>query len=1169
MDMGIIARIIVWERLGRGRTSFQVSRIIVAALLIGSLCSWVSALGQTSTPVNVVTEHNDIGRTGQNLNETLLTPQNVNPAQFGKLFTQSTFFNGQVFAQPLYVANVAIPGKGTHNVIYAVTGSDYVYAYDADSNGGINAKPLWSLSLLTNSTPAGTYSSRLGTGIHGTPVIDLSTNTMYLVSSELQGTPTIFRLHALDITTGAEKFGGPYLVQATVPGTGTGSSGGSLTFNATYEFQRPGLLLLNGVLYVAYGSVNDNGPWHGWIFSYNASTLKPIDVLAINPNGSAGGIWIGGAGLAAEVNDPNKPYGRMFTVTGNGSFSATPPYTNTMNFGMSVITIDLTNGKMTVTDAFTPYNEATLETQDGDVGAGGVVLLPPQAIGGGKVLNPLVQDGKSGDIYILDRNNLGGYNPGGDKVVQSVQTPVSGTQNWGAGIWGSPAYWNNNLYFGGTNPGASNSMIAYSFVNGVMSTTPTSQTQEKFAYPGPTPSVSSNGTKNGIVWAIDASGKTGLGGIDVLLAYDATNISKTLYSSNTNVARDNPGGTVSFSMPTISNGKVYVGAANQLDVYGLLNSVPTAAVPVITPGSKNFTGSQIVTITEATPGAQILYTTDGSTPNGYSHVYSGPITVTSTEVITAIGSATGYLLSAPASATFTSMTNTVNPVFSLAAGTYAGPQTLTITDASAGAQIYYTLNGSTPSTSSLKYTGAITVAANETVQAIAAAPGLLPSAVVGAAYVITPLYDISFTNGFSQAQSSGLIQFNGSTDLDDFRLQLTNGGPNEAGSAFYTKPVNVQKFTTDFTFQLSNAVADGITFTIQGVGPTALGVNGAGLGYWQIPKSVAIKFDLYDNQGEGPNSSGLFTNGTMPTIPAIDLTSSGINLHDGNYQSVHITYDGTTLIVTLTDQVTYATWSHAFTVNIPAIVGGSTAYVGFTGGAGAKSASQKLTYWTYLAGAPATPNQPTGFTAGSVVLNGPATIAGSALQLTGNTQQEATSAYFPTLLDISAFATDFDFQILNGGTDGFTFVIQDQSITAVGSPGGGLGYGVQPNGTLGSIGNSVAIKFDTHNNLGEGNDSTGVYQNGASPTIPSINLSSSRIQLNSGDVIHAHIVYTGTVLTWTLSDVTNPSNSSVTNSTTINIPSIIGSNSAFVGFTGGTGGATAIQNILDWTFTNP
>jgi len=1106
--------------------------------------------------VNVVTSHNDIARTGQNLNETILTPADVNPTQFGKLFSQPV--KGPVYGQPLYASQVAIPGEGTHNVVYVTTNADEVYAFDADSNGGANATALWQTSLVTNPSFTPQYRSL------GTPVIDLSSNTIYVISSQTNGTLLEDFLHALDITTGAEKFGGPVQIQGSVPGTGSGSTNGVLTFNPDYQVQRPGLLLLNGVVYVAFGSVGDSGPWHGWLFSYSAATLAQINVFCTSANGSGAGVWMSGGGLAAEVVSPSKPYGRMFLTTGNGSFTAATPYTNAMSYGMSVLDVDLTGGNFTVTDEFTPYNWSNLNGQDGDLGSGAPVLLPAQTLATGTVLNPLVQVGKTGDIYILNRNELGGFTATSNAVMQQVQTPLSGKQNWGAGLWGSPAYWNNNIYFGGTNPGAANSLTAYSFVNGVLSTTPTSVTDETFSYPGPSPSISSNGNTNpslanAILWVLKTDAYAS-GGSDILLAYDATNLQNLFYSSNANLARDNPGAAVEYTVPTVANGKVYVGAFDTLDVYGLFADVKTTPTPVISPGSGSFTGSQVVTISDSISGATIRYTTNGTTPTASSAVYKGPLTVTASETITAVAGLAGYLQSGPSSATFSSAANAANPVFSLAAGTYNGPQMLTITDSSTTPVIYYTVDGTTPTTASAVYSKPITVAVGETVQAFATSPGLLASAVVGANYDIDPVYTFSFPNGFTDAQ--GPMTFNGSTGLDDFRLQLTNGGLYEKGSAFYATPVNIQAFTTNFTFQLSNPVADGMTFTIQNVGPTALGQDGGGLGYGGIGKSVAIKFDLYNNAGEGPNSTGIYTDGALPEVPAINLTGTGIDLHSGDQMLAQITYDGQNLNLTLTDSVTLATWSNSFVVNIPSIVGSNTAYVGFTGGSGGNSSSQKVTAWTYLAGQPQLPNYPAGFDTVGLTLNGNSAISGTGLELTNGSEPEISSAYFSTPVDVESFSTAFDFEITAATADGFTFVMQNGSANAIGTGSGGLGYATIPN--------SVAIKFDFYNNAGEGSESTGVYVNGAMPTVPSISLTGGAgLNIVSGHKIHAVVNYNGTTLTWTLTDLQALGNPTVTESLAINIPHTLGSNTAYVGFTASSGDGTAVQNIMDWVFTNP
>ena len=1159
--------------------AFRSAMVLVALALLA---------GGAKAQVNVLTAHNDIARTGQNLNETILTPANVNPTQFGKLFSQSV--NGAVNAQPLVVSGVAIPGKGTYNVVYVVTAGDSVYAFDANSNGGASATPLWQVSLLTNTTPAGTLTNQYG--VMSTPVIDQTSLTMYLVSSEVQNSNYIFRLHALDITTGAERYGGPVTFQAAVPGTGAGSVNGVVTFDPVLLLQRPGLLLLNGIVYAAFGSYGDNGPWHGWIFSYNAATLQKIDVFCTSANTVGGGFWMSGAGLAAEVYNSAKPYGRMFVATGNGSFVASSPYTNTMSYGMSVLDLDLTSGHMTVEDEFTPYNEAALDGQDGDVGSGGPVILPTQTLASGKILNPLLHIGKSGMIYILDRDNntdgsnnpateyspagLGGFNAGGDQVEQEVQTPISPKYNWGAGVWGTEAYWNNNIYSGGTNPGtgaysydgSGNSLTAYSFINGVLSTTPTSQSVEQFTFPGPTPVVSANGNTNAIVWLLktDTLNAGGLG-IETLFAFDATNLANQLYSSNTNLTRDNAGNTESFTVPTVVNGKVYVGAGGQVSVYGLLADAQTAPAPVISPSSTStvtYSGTETVTITDAIAGATIYYTTNGTMPTAASAKYTKPLVFSTNETITAIASANSYLLSPPASVTYQSTSTTLNPVFSLAAGTYSGTQTLTITDGSPNPTIYYTLDGSTPTTASPVYSGALTIPVTETVQAIAVSAGLFASPAVSAAYIIQPDYVINFSNGFELAQ--GPMQFNGSTDLDDFRLQLTNGGFTEAGSAFFTTPVNVQSFTTDFVFQLSNPAGDGMTFTIQNQGPTALGTHGGGLGYATIPKSVAIKFDLFSNAGEGPNSTGVYTDGAMPTVPAVNLTGTGINLHDGDFFEAHITYDGINLNLTLTDQLTLAIWSQSFPINIPATVGGATAYVGFTGGTGGNSSSQKVNSWTYEVGAVA-PNYPSGFDDVGLSLNNGSTLVGTRLRLADGGQQEARSAFFTTPVNVQQFYTNFDIQLTNPNADGITFTIQNVGTRALGGPGANLGYGPDPLSTWTPQMNaeSVAIKFDLYSNAGEGPDSTGLYINGATPTVPAIDLSATGINLHSGHIFNVQLAYNGTTLTEVIIDTVTLA--SVTETYTVNIPAVVGGAAAYVGFTGGTGGATSIQDVLNWSYS--
>jgi hypothetical protein len=944
-------------------------------------------LAATSAPaqVNVLTYHNDIARTGQNTNETILTPANVNPTTFGKLFTHTV--DGYAYAQPLYYGNLTM-GAGTaqagttHNVFFIETENDSVYAFDADSNGGANANPLWQVSLIDSAHGAGSGETPLPTpaspaannilstndivpevGITGTPVIDPTTNTMYVVAKSTISNTTFFqRLHALDITTGREKFGAPINLAAQVSGNGNGSTGNILKFDLKWENNRPGLLLLNGIVYIGFGSHGDNGAWHGWILAYNAATLQQTSALCFTPNGEGSGVWHGGAGLAADVPDPaNHPFGRMFVTTGNGSYDATAPFANGMDYGDDDIRIDLTNGVLTIQDSFTPSNQANLSSADQDLGSGGAVLLPDQA---GAHPHVLVQAGKSGTIYVVDRDAMSGFNAASDNIVQEFQTEIGG-------IWGMPAYWNGNVYVWGKN----DNLKAFSVTNGNLSAGPNSVGPDESGFPAPTPAVSSNGTANGIVWAIQTDNYLSSGN-SILRAYDATDVSTSLYSSSQNSSRDVAPVSTKFTVPTVANGKVYVGGGSKVAVYGLLGGAQTTATPLFNPAGQSFATAISVSITDTTPGAAIFYTTDGTIPTSTSTAYTGPISVTSTETITAIATATGLITSQPASQTYTSTTQTAPPTFTPPAGSYAGTQSVALSDTTAGSKIYFTVDGSTPApgagTTQL-YSAPIAVAQAATIKAIATST-LTNSSVVSAAYAIGPAAPaISFPNGFAAALST--MTFNGSTGLDDSRLQLTDGGLNEASSAFFNSPVNIQSFTTDFTMQLSNPAGDGMTFTIQNVGPTALGPAGGGLGYGPdspttpdpspntpIAHSIAVKFDFFSNAGEGNNSTGLYTNGASPTTPAIDLTSSGINLQSGDTMAVHFAYDGTNLAMTITDNVASATFARTWPINISQTIGSNTAYIGFTAGAGGSSSSQKIETWSFTSNANAGPTPSSDFT---------------------------------------------------------------------------------------------------------------------------------------------------------------------------------------------------------------
>jgi len=644
----------------------------------------------------------------------------------------------------------------------------------------------------------------------------------------------------------------------------------------------------------------------------------------------------------------------------------------------------------------------------------------------------------------------------------------------------------------------------------------------------------------------------------------------------------------------------------------------------------------------------------GSTKFAAPTIANGKVYIGNSENSPNVGSLVAYgLLTSGGGGTPTAAT----PTFSPPAGTYTGTQSVTISDATSGATIYFTTNGSTPTTASTVYTGQVSVSASETLRAIAVAPGANPSVVASAAYTIdttgggTNPPAVNDPNGFANA--TGFTFLNGSA-VTGGALQLTDGGTFENRAVWYTTPVNVQSFTTDFSFQITPAIAnasDGFTFTIQNMGLNAHGGIGGALGYQSIEPSVAVKFDTFNNDGEGVNSTGFYTNGVAPTVPSLDLTPSGVNLHSGDVMHAHLTYDGETLTLTLTDTVTGASFNASQAINIPGTVGGNTAFVGFTAGTGGTVSTQNILNWTYTpAPPPPTTAQPafspdagtytsaksvtisdsspgatiyfttngSAPTTSSTVYSGPITVSasetlraiavapgdapstivsaaytintagsgggtvlvnyangfasgtgftflggpmvtGGALELTDSGNFENRAAWYGTAVSVQSFTTDFSFQITPASpnaSDGFTFTMQNMGLNADGGIGGALAYQ--------SITKSVAVKFDTFNNAGEGVNSTGFYTNGAAPTVPSLDLTPSGISLHSGNVMHAHLTYDGATLTLTLTDTVT--GAIFTGSQAIDIPGTVGGNTAFVGFTAGTGGTVSTQSILNWTY---
>jgi len=495
------------------------------------------------------THHNDSLRTGQNINETVLSPANVNQAQFGKLFTYS--LDGTPFASPLYMANVSIPGKGFHNVVYVATEHDSVYAWDAD---GLSTSPLWKVSFLGSgitTVPCGD-TGECGDipneiGITGTPVIDQAGGTLYVVAKTKEGVKYVQRLHALDIATGAEKFGGPRVIQASVSGSGEGSQGGQLSFDPLRENQRPALLLSNGNVYIGWGSHGDQHPWHGWVIAYNASTLQQAAAYCVSPDGYGGGIWASGGGLGADSS------GNIFFNTGNGDFTGN---TGGTDYGDTIVKLG-PNGS--VLDYFTPHDQSNMESQDLDLSSAGPVLLLDQP---GTNPHLLIAAAKTGTIFVVNRDNMGHFRSGSDnQIVQSlVGILPNGTLE--EGNFSAPAFFNGYVYFAAVD----DTLKAFQLSNGLLSNGPTSHSLDVYPNRGGAFAVSGNGNANGIVWAVqDNNPQNG-----VLHAYDAGNLGNEFYNTSEAGSRDNLGIATKFSIPLVANGKVFVGSQNQLVVYGLL-----------------------------------------------------------------------------------------------------------------------------------------------------------------------------------------------------------------------------------------------------------------------------------------------------------------------------------------------------------------------------------------------------------------------------------------------------------------------------------------------------------------------------------------------------------------------------------------------------------------------
>ena len=1279
------------------------------------LLAWFFGIAQSGAqdPVSVLTYHNDNARTGQNLGETTLTHANVNPTQFGRLFSYP--IDGYAYAQPLYMSNLMVPGQGTRNVVFVATQHDSVYAFDADGNApGL----LWKASFIDPAAQVTTVPQPdvlnadivPEIGITGTPVIDSSTGTLYVVARTKEtasGQPHyVQRLHALSVTTGAEKFGGPVLIGDTlttllnppletytnvtpisVPGTGDGSQNGVVEFNALRQNQRPGLVLSGGVVYVAWASHGDTRPYHGWVVGFNATTLQVVSIFNDTPNGRFGGIWMSGG--APAVDDSS---GNMFFSTGNGTFAITPTDTcgqwQTADghsppcnpaYGDSVLKLS-TATQLSVSGFFTAFNQVDLEASDQDLGSGGVLLLPDQA---GAHPHLMVVGGKgSGKVYLIDRDSLGGFNPSSDNVVQVLPpgTVVGGS-------FDTPAYFNTGtqqlIYY----LGLDDVLKAFELSNGQLSTPPFSQAASAFHFPGATPSISANGKSDGIVWALNVNALFG-GGPAVLFAYDATTSPSLtqLYATNQTGQRDQLDVGVKFIVPTVANGKAYVGTQTSLEVLGLFPAAtasPSAPsnLSAVAVSSSQIKLSWTDTATDAT-GIKIERSLDGTTftqantvardASTFTDSGLSPSTVYFYRVV-----ATNQVGDSAASNIFSVRTKPTPPVLQVA-DIQNGQVVLSWSSAPDHTQ--YTVERSpdgknfTPIFTTKNATTTTFVDSDLTtgtqfylVLAFNAFGDSSPSNVVSA--TIGPL-NIDHSTGF--AANSDLTA-NGTTKFVETVGRLTDAVAGQAGTFFSNQRVGIRNFTTTFTVRVHEGTfprGDGFAFIMQSSGANAVGRPGGQFAYFPILNGVAVVFDVLHN------STGLVVGRHFPaqTVPGsgdvhVPLDGTNINLQNQATKQIDLSYDGTTLTEEITDTQSHLTFTTSYKVDIRSFVRSDTAFVGFGGGTAAFSEINDILTWKFdsheeglpprapdselvtlvdrndpnrsiptlgwkshnsytaqgwnierstdgnnysmiarkkvtvtsftddpLVGGtyfyrvrafdaagvlsaplnvasivigggdnPAAFDHSAGFGSHSdITSNGSAFFPDAHLRLTDDRVGEDGSAWIAVNsgVGLSNFTISFTFQIRPGVinppplADGFTFTIQGNSPSALGTEGGGLGYF--------SIGNSVGIVFGLFNpgNL------TGLYKNGIFPCCgngTSVPIGDG-VDIRNQNPKKVVLSYNGTTLSETITDLVT--NATFTTSYTVDIPSTVGpgsSNIFYVGFTGGTGGLVAIQEVQTWT----
>jgi hypothetical protein len=972
--------------------------------------------------VDVLSYHNDRFLTGQNLMEDTLTPANVNATNFGKLF--SVQVDGYIYAEPLYKANLDIAG-GTHNVAFVATQHDSVYAIDADSpTAGPNGNGIyWQNSFIdpahgitTVPSPSQISNSDIvpEIGITGTPVIDGTTNTLFVVAvtQEVRGSTTHYvqKLHALDLATG-EEVHSPYMIGDTtfsgpdggftdttaivVNGRGDGAdSAGHVRFNAARENNRSALQLLDGVVYVSFGSHSDYRPYHGWLLGFDETSLQPVRVFNTAPNAGGVGIWQSGGAVSID------PEGNMYFAVGNGFAGPNPAFDPPHgNYSESVLKLS-PDGQLTVADYFTPFDWSSLDQRDQDLGSGGVMLLP-DSVGSAEHPHLMVETGKSGKIYLLDRDDLGQFTSGGpDRVVQITTAGQ-------AGVWGNPAFYQIDatdgiIYYHGSGDVlkgyyVSNGHIEDGSASGDRPILQSPRATTFSGFPGTQPVISANGISdptnpvNGIVWELQVdnfgggtpSGNRALTGPGYLRALDATNLTNVLFDTKLAGQRDLFGDPIKFTVPTVTNGQVLVGQALFFSVFGLFPEATAIPAPpsnlAVTVGAGP-QGAEIRlswTNPDPNPGAdptgiKIYRSTNGVDYSLLTTVFRTATRFTDTGPFQ-IGQRLRYRVVATNQLGDSSPSNTVSAVVPIPSAvltlTGAGSSSIGLSWTGV-ANDHYDIERSTDGTT---FVPIATVPAFQTSYTdTGLAPGVYTYRIH--AFNLHPAAEslsnapgewvgpvLDHSDGFANPTD---ITTNGNTFISPTAqlIRLTDGDT-QRGSAFSNTRIAIGQFMTSFQVRLHEGTsdfADGFTLVIQANDPTALGQGGAGLGYQGIGHSVAVKFSTFQHSGDPSDSStGLVLNGANPG-GGVSTIPSGVLLNSSDPKQIDLTYDGTTLTERIEDILTLDVFTTSFRVNIAAVIGSDTAYVGFTGASGSNDLWQleDVLNWTFASQAPV-PGAPT------------------------------------------------------------------------------------------------------------------------------------------------------------------------------------------------------------------